>query len=215
VFGYGEIAGYPNPLLFRLTRRGCTCLENSLVCELIDPDTKRWNKSLIEQHFMREEVEAILNIPLSPLLPKDRLIWRCTKNGEFSVRSAYHLGLDVRTEMNPSSSTKTGENEVWKVCWTSNVPPAVKTFIWRACHNLLLTRINLRRRGVCEDTRCPIFFLEEETVEHITWECSSASDVWGASTVKLQKCRRDWGDFQQILLEVVKGVIQKKWSCSW
>ena len=157
----------PKPPSFSVHSLRLHLPENALVRELIDRDTKRWNISLIEQHFSKEEVETILNIPLSPLLLIDRLIWRCTKNGEFSMRSAYHLGLDIRMEANPSSSTKTDDNEVWKVCWNSNVPFAVKTFIWRACHNLLLTKINLCRRGLCEEVLCPICLQEEETIEHI------------------------------------------------
>jgi hypothetical protein len=31
-----------------------------------------------------EEAKAILHIPLSLMLPKDRLIWRCTKNEEIN-----------------------------------------------------------------------------------------------------------------------------------
>jgi hypothetical protein len=178
--------------------------ENSLVSALIDRDTKKWNRRLIEEHFLEEERAIILNIPLSPLLPRDKLIWRCTKKGEFSVRSAYHLGLDIQTAAKPSSSMKSDENEVWKVCWNSNVPPVVKTFIWRACHNLLPTRVNLRRRGVCEEALCPICLHEEETIEHAIWECASANDVWSESSIKLQKCRRSEGDFQQILSEIVK-----------
>jgi hypothetical protein len=105
-------------------------------------------------------------------------------------------------EENPSSSSKMGDNEVWKVCWNSNVPPAVKTFTWRACHNLLPTRVNLRRRGVCAEALCLICLQKEETIEHLVWECISTADVWGASNVKVQKCPRGGGDFQHILLEV-------------
>jgi ribosomal protein L37AE/L43A len=164
-------------------------LENSLVSALIDWDTKKWNRSLIEQYFLEEEREIILNIPLSPLLPKDKLIWRCTKNGDFSVRSAYHLGLDTQMAANPSSSMKSDDNEVWKVCWNSNVPHVVKTFIWLACYNLLPTKVNLCRRGVYEEASCPICLHEEETIEHIIWECASASDVWSGSNIKMQKER--------------------------
>jgi hypothetical protein len=199
----------PKPSSFSVYSPRLHLPENSLVSELIDRDTKKWNRSLIEQHFLEEERETILNIPLSPLLPRDRLIWRCTKKGEFSVRSAYHLGLDIQTAEKPSSSMKSDDNEVWKVCWNSNVPPAVKTFIWRACHNLLPTRVNLRRRGVCEEASCPICLHEEETIEHVIWECASASDVWSGSSIKMQKCRRSEGDFQQILSEVVKRCDQE------
>jgi hypothetical protein len=134
----------PKPYSFSVHSPRLHLPENSLVSALIDRDTKKWNRSLIEQHFLEEEREIILNIPLSPLLPRDRLIWRCTKKGEFSVRSAYHLRLDIQTAAKPSSSKKSDNTKVWKVCWNSNIPPAVKTFIWHACHNLLPTRVNLR-----------------------------------------------------------------------
>jgi hypothetical protein len=45
---------------------------------------------------------------------------------------------------------------------------------------------------------------DAETIEHSVWECPSANDVWGESTIKLQKCQKGWGDFQQIFLEVAK-----------
>jgi hypothetical protein len=127
----------PKPPSFSVHSPWLQLIENILVRDLIDPNTKGWNKNLIEQNFMREEMEIILNIPIRPSLPKHRLIWRCTKNGEFSVRSAYHLGLDVQAEMSPSDSSKKDESEVWKVFWKGNVPPAMKMFVWRACHNLL------------------------------------------------------------------------------
>jgi hypothetical protein len=106
----------PKPSTFSVHSPRMHLPADSKVCDLIDRDTKRWNTSIIENNFLEEERETILNIPLSPFMPNDKLIWRCTKNGEFSVRSAYHLGLDIRTEENPSNSSKTGDNEVWKVC---------------------------------------------------------------------------------------------------
>jgi hypothetical protein len=82
----------------------------------MDKESNTWNRSLIEQNLWKEEAEAILNIPLSPFLPKDQSIWRCTKNRDFSVQSAYHLGLEVWDKQNPSSSVKMKANEIWKMC---------------------------------------------------------------------------------------------------
>ena len=62
------------------------------VSDLIDEDTKRTNRLL--ELFSVVEVEAIQNINISPLLPKDRLIWRCMKNDVFSIKSAYHLEME-------------------------------------------------------------------------------------------------------------------------
>lgn len=37
----------------------------------------------------------ILGIPISPQLPKDSKIWAWTKNGKFSVRSAYEVAVSL------------------------------------------------------------------------------------------------------------------------
>ncbi|XP_059440878.1 uncharacterized protein LOC132173397 [Corylus avellana] len=86
------------------------------------------------------------SIPLSPLLPKDKLIWRCTANGQFSVRSAYHLAVEWQEEESGGPSNPGEGCDMWKVCWQLNVPNAVKVFVWRACHNILPTRANLFKR---------------------------------------------------------------------
>ena len=96
------------------------------------------------------------------------------------------------------------------MCWQLNVPSVVKMFIWRACHNSLPTKMNLYRRGVCDNTQCPICLQDAETIEHIVWECPSSNNVWGESTIKLQKCQKGGGDFQHIFLEVVKRCDQKE-----
>lgn len=69
------------------------------VKDLIDQNTKWWNRSLISTTFLEEEAKVILNIPLSPLQPRDRLIWRCTTTGEFTVRSAYHMGMEMAASL--------------------------------------------------------------------------------------------------------------------
>jgi hypothetical protein len=171
-------------------------IEDTRVCEFIDNDTKNWNRTLIESTFLPEEARTILDIPISPFLPRDKLTWRGTNNGEFSVRSAYHLGLEVREWLNPSGSGIEKDSEVWKAYWRLLVPPAVKMF------DLLLTKTNLFRRKVCKDQTCPICQREGETLMHIIWECPSANDVWGSSLIKLQKCSKGMNDFSQLFLDI-------------
>lgn len=73
----------------------------------------------------------------------------------------------------------------------------------RACHNLLPTKANLCRKGVCEEKICPICLQEDETVLHVTWECPAATDVWGGSTIKLQKWRTGGENFLQLFSEMI------------
>ena len=104
------------------------------------------------------------------------------------------------------------EEEVWKVCWNLRLPNVVKMFIWRALHNLLPTRVNLRHKGVVKDNLCPLCAKEPETTEHITWECPSAADVWSYGPVCLQKLATkgmNFFFFSQLFKEVKRKVFKK------
>ncbi len=58
------------------------------VNDLIDGDTRQWKTSLIRATFLLHEVATILAIPLALASTTDRLLWKHTKSGEFSVRPA-------------------------------------------------------------------------------------------------------------------------------
>lgn len=73
--------------------------------------------------------------------------------------------------------------------WNLKILGKVKHFIWWACHDILLTRMNLMKRNISNQYLCPICNLEEETLIHSFWECSVAVDVWGEERSPLHK----WG----------------------
>jgi hypothetical protein len=129
----------PTPTSFSIQSPRRLLSEDARVVELIDQDTKWWNANLIREIFHAEEAQVIQQIPLSPQLPKEVLIWRCIKNGIFSVRSAYHMDKDLQN-MRRGEGSKQGDGDlVWKTLWKLNVPNVVKMFIWRACNDLLPT----------------------------------------------------------------------------
>jgi hypothetical protein len=119
------------------------CDMEARVKELIDQNTKWWNSNLISATFLEEEAKVIMNMPLSPLQPRDRLIWRCTSTGDITVQSAYHMGMEMDA-LSGSGGSKKGEGScVWKICWMLNIPKTVQLFLWRALNNLLPTKSNL------------------------------------------------------------------------
>lgn len=65
------------------------------VFDLIDVSVKGWNCALIDNYFSAYVANIIKNIPLCHSLPPDKIIWNCTLNGVFSVKSAYHMALDL------------------------------------------------------------------------------------------------------------------------
>ena len=61
------------------------------VCVLIDTENGQWKADLIQEVFLEHEADSILSIPLSILLPVDKLVWTVAANWKFSVKSVYNL----------------------------------------------------------------------------------------------------------------------------
>jgi len=178
----------PTPIMHSVQSPTRLLEKNSLVGELIDYSQGVWKKEIIAEIFMPEEAKVIENIPLSPCFPPDRLIWKETKDGQFSIRSAYHLGIQMREVYGGQSSSEAKDTGLWKFLWSLNVPNQVKIFTWRACRGILPTRVNLHKRKVVEDNLCPCCKREAETVIHALWSCPAAQDVWGNVGSRFQKC---------------------------
>lgn len=59
-----------------------------LVADFIDPSTRTWNVELINSFFTVENAQKICRTRV-PLTGNDRLVLLHTKNGDFSVKTAY------------------------------------------------------------------------------------------------------------------------------
>jgi hypothetical protein len=77
---------------------------------------------------------------------------------------------------------------IWKTLWALEVPNQVKIFLWRACNDVLPTRVNLSQRKITETKCCLCYQIEEESILHALWTCSVAKDVWGCANSRFQKC---------------------------
>lgn len=72
----------PTPTTYKIQSVPIPQLEDSWVAMLINKDTKMWDLSLLHELFQPKEVKVIANMPISPFLPPDRLIWQGTKNSK-------------------------------------------------------------------------------------------------------------------------------------
>ena len=73
-------------------------LEGKLVSKLIDPDTNQWNAQIIRETFLPFEADDICRIPLSYRRPEDKIIWHHSKQGLFTVKSAYRGCAEVENK---------------------------------------------------------------------------------------------------------------------
>jgi hypothetical protein len=57
----------------------------------IEPQRREWKTQVIQSIFKKDEAELICNIPLSKNSQPNKLVWRATSSGIFTVKSAYYL----------------------------------------------------------------------------------------------------------------------------
>ena len=88
----------PRPSTYKVTTLERPSSKDALVCELINRDTKEWDRVKIEQWFLPEDRDEILSIPLSTTSNRDRVIWAENRSGKFSVKSAYILVLEEQKQ---------------------------------------------------------------------------------------------------------------------
>ena len=110
--------------------------------ELFYPDTRVREPGLLERCFLPWEAEMIKRIYVHERGGDNVLLWPLTSNGNYSVRSAYRMLAAEGINQNPSSSSPSEAERVWKVIWKIKTPNKIRHFIWRATKDSLPTKQN-------------------------------------------------------------------------
>ncbi|XP_042950057.1 uncharacterized protein LOC122282168 [Carya illinoinensis] len=196
----------PKPSSFKVqsTCRGMG--ESALVSELIDKQSCSWKTGLIHEMFETEEANMICRIPLSITNASDKLVWRGSKDGLFSVKSAYYLLNEVDGRELGQTSRSMQEQSIWSKIWKLKVPNATKMLLWRASLESLPTKRNLFKRKIIDSPLCPVCLSEEETVTHALGSYKSAQDVWGVGPRRLQKLQTLESPFSEVVSLVFEAM---------
>ena len=94
--------------------------------------------------------------------------------------------------------------------WNLKIPNKIKVFGWRACADILPTRVNLVRRRVLTDDKCPICLRELENIIHVLWECAVVQDIWAGSCQKLQKKSSRVVDVMQLMEDLIDRLTKEE-----
>jgi ribonuclease HI len=146
------------------------------VAELVDESTGTWNVELLHQMFNQRDVAEITTLLLNLLTQEDAPIWRYSKNGDYTVQSAYYQLMEHIIDNN---NLKEPRN--WKKLWSLHVPNKVKIFMWRLLRGCLPVRGRLTQRGVSYDNKCPNCASYEENEWHCFFGCVAVQEVWEES----------------------------------
>ncbi|XP_040999620.1 uncharacterized mitochondrial protein AtMg00310-like [Juglans microcarpa x Juglans regia] len=85
----------PKRSSFMIHCQGQTIDEEAKVADLINENTKQWDREKIFSMLGPLNATIIQRIPVSSTGAKDKLMWLGTKDGGFTVKSAYHLQKEL------------------------------------------------------------------------------------------------------------------------
>jgi ribonuclease HI len=138
------------------------------VSDLVDSEGK-WNWSLFQNWMpkvLMDKIAAIL--PPNEEHGRDERYMVGNNNKDFSIATAYNKLCDFRD--NDSSS-------LWSKIWKLHVPERVRSFMWLAKHDRLLTNLLRRKMGHSHEM-CNFCGDREEDTLHVLRDCPLALVIW-------------------------------------
>ncbi|PRQ31932.1 putative ribonuclease H-like domain, reverse transcriptase zinc-binding domain-containing protein [Rosa chinensis] len=147
---------------------------------LLDFSTLTWNLESLQHVLTPGDSSVIQAIPIFSELVDDKLVWPHVMNGEYSVRSGYHVSFNsniIASAPSPHSSHVVPRS-VWTLVWTIRSLPKIRIFLWRVVSNVLATKQNLFRRHLGRSPLCPFCSEFPESVEHLLLSCPWVVQTW-------------------------------------
>jgi hypothetical protein len=137
-----------------------------------------------------------MKIPLNLLHNDDIPIWRFSKNGDYSIRSAYY---QLMKNIIDNNHLKVEGN--WKKLWKLQVPNTVKLFLWRALCGCLPVRGRLVQKGIPCNNKCPHEW-------HCFFGCLSTYKVWWETDVwqEINHFMTDARGFVMMMFEMIEKI---------
>lgn len=136
-----------------LTRRSPYSTFPNTVSDLINWSNGEWDLESIREHLWDYDISRILQVPLGSPTTEDGYYWFFSPHGRFTVRSCYYQILAQATHMESLSSgtSLTLSPKEWQWIWGLQLPPKIRTFLWRACNEIIPVRANLVKRRIGGD----------------------------------------------------------------
>ncbi|KAM6574657.1 hypothetical protein CsatA_022984 [Cannabis sativa] len=129
-----------------------------------------WDHALVRKWFNEDDSKRILNISLPNNQSKDSWLWLPEPNGNFSIKSAYRLSLNINISRPDYAK--------WRTLWGARIHNRLKMLWWKILSNSLLTRARLSMVFNMDSILCPLCNLGDENSIHLLWSCAFARAIW-------------------------------------
>lgn len=104
----------------------------------------------------------------------DSITWKLTSTGEYTIASMYQV------------CRRKGSRVTWdNIVWSPNIPPKYSFCNWLLWKHALKTRKLLASRGITLDKVCHFCSGQDETFEHLFFQCQFTRDTWQQVLLKM------------------------------
>ncbi|XP_026422282.1 uncharacterized protein LOC113318323 [Papaver somniferum] len=184
------------------------------VQELLTQDGKQWNVTIVQQLFETDTAHLILNTRI-PIVAEGKLVWNLTRNGNFTLKSAYKKLHEISLGDTEVSVNIQNTEILWKELWDIKIWPRVQHFWWKCLANILPTneRLSISCRYISKTF--PLFNQHDEGVMHVLFTCPFSRAVWmiipGGSSVLTWVLTDTNSIFESWMQSAQQDSSQSKW----
>lgn len=130
---------------------------------------KGWDMEVLNDLCNERDRGLILRVPLPRCDREDSWYWLFDNNGEFTVKSCYRR---------IQGDSQGHENGFWKKVWSLQMPGKILNFLWRVCHKVLPTALELAKKCVNISSVCSVCNVQVEDASHVLFTCNAARELW-------------------------------------
>lgn len=145
--------------------------ENDLkLSEMILEQGQGWKWEILSFELppcIKDKIRAILRHQVGK--GENIIIWKYSKDGEFTTKSAYAL-------VNGPQEINTPFQRHW--IWKTDTLPKIVNFLWLCVHNSVLVKHMLALRGIVLDSSCLLCKSHPEIIGHLLRQFFFAKEFW-------------------------------------
>ncbi|RYQ97024.1 hypothetical protein Ahy_B08g092996 [Arachis hypogaea] len=164
-----------------------------------------WNLNKLKKYFDGASVDKIIRTPVSLFGREDRFSWPFRMDGNYTIKTGYYVARNEKSfgyTNNPSSSEDL--KFLWQQIWKLRVPQKIRTFLWRASHNILPVFENLFNKRITNTPICTICLQEPETTEHALLLCPWTRAAWFGAQIQCCPTALTVFSFGKWLLDILE-----------
>ena len=126
-----------------------------------------WELQEVQHELDNYLIQEILSSNVCLSDKPDKLIWKPSQMGNFSIKTAWGL---IRSQGQP--------NDLAALIWKQPSPPSAQLLGWRILKNSLPMDSAFQNVGVSLASRCVLCYSEAESPSHLFIDCQYATVLW-------------------------------------